>query len=63
MYISGHEAFEFTKDQRAALAQYLVDGGTLVGDACCGREEFATSFRKREVKASVSRPRLRRAAA
>ncbi len=50
LYISGHEAFEFTKDQRAALAQYLVDGGTLVGDACCGREEFATSFR-REVKA------------
>jgi len=49
LYISGHEAFEFTKDQRAALVQYLVDGGTLVGDACCGREEFATSFR-REVK-------------
>jgi hypothetical protein len=49
LYISGHEAFEFTKDQRAALVQYLVDGGTLIGDACCGREEFATSFR-REVK-------------
>ena len=49
LYISGHEAFEFTKDQRAALVQYLVDGGTLVGDACCGREEFAASFR-REVK-------------
>ncbi len=49
LYISGHEAFDFTKDQRAALVQYLVDGGTLVGDACCGRTEFADSFRK-EIK-------------
>ncbi len=49
LYISGHEAFEFTTDQRVALVQYLVDGGTLVGDACCGRTEFADSFRK-EIK-------------
>jgi hypothetical protein len=50
LYISGHEAFEFTPDQRAALTKYLFDGGTLLGDACCGRVEFAESFR-REVEA------------
>lgn len=50
LYISGHEAFEFTQDQRAALGQYVVDGGTLLGDACCGRTEFAESFRD-EVRA------------
>ena len=45
LYISGHEAFSFNDDQREALRQYLVDGGTLIGDACCGREEFSQSFR------------------
>jgi hypothetical protein len=50
LYISGHEAFTFTPAQRAAIRQYVLDGGTLLGDACCGREEFATSFRK-EVRA------------
>ena len=45
LYISGHEAFTFTPDQRVALLQYLLDGGTLLGDACCGRPEFAASFR------------------
>jgi hypothetical protein len=50
LYMSGHEPFQFTKDQRAALRQYVLDGGTFLGDACCGREEFADSFR-REVRA------------
>jgi hypothetical protein len=45
LYISGHEAFTFTADQRDALRQYMVDGGTLIGDACCGRDEFTKSFR------------------
>jgi hypothetical protein len=49
LYMSGHEAFQFTEPQRTALKQYVLDGGTLLGDACCGREEFADSFR-REVR-------------
>jgi len=44
--MSGHGAFEFSKDQREAVRQYVLDGGTLFGDACCGRDEFADSFRK-----------------
>ena len=32
LYITGYEAFEFTPEQRDTLRQYLVDGGTLVGD-------------------------------
>lgn len=50
LYISGHEAFSFNDEQREALKQYLADGGTLIGDACCGRDEFARSFRT-EVRA------------
>lgn len=46
LYISGHEAFEFSPDERQALQKYLFDGGTLLGDACCGRAEFAESFRR-----------------
>lgn len=46
LYVSGHEAFAFTPDQRAAVRQYVLDGGTLLGDACCGRPEFLGSFRK-----------------
>src|SRR5262249_2852031 len=49
LYMSGHEAFEFTDGQRAALRQYVLDGGTFLGDACCGRPEFAGSF-TREVR-------------
>jgi hypothetical protein len=45
LYVSGHEAFTFTKPQREAIRQYVLDGGTLLGDACCGRPEFTTSFR------------------
>jgi len=46
LYISGHEAFEFTPPQRDALRQYLLDGGTLLADACCGRQDFASSFQR-----------------
>jgi len=44
LYISGHDRFGFSPDERAALRQYILDGGTLLGDACCGREEFRVSF-------------------
>jgi hypothetical protein len=50
LYISGHESFTFSDEQREAIKLYLADGGTLIGDACCGRSEFAQSFRA-EVRA------------
>ena len=49
LYISGHEPFEFSQEQRDAVRQYVLDGGTLVGDACCGRPEFTNSFRREVV--------------
>jgi len=45
LYITGHDAFQFNKEQREAIKQYVLDGGTFLGDACCGRDEFADSFR------------------
>lgn len=44
-YITGYEAFKFTPDQRDALRQYILDGGTLLGDATLGSPEFTASFR------------------
>src|SRR5689334_15270529 len=35
LYLSGHEGFEFTPAERAAVAQYLLDGGSIIADACC----------------------------
>lgn len=46
LYMSGHEGFELSDAQRAGLRQYVLDGGTLLGDACCGRAEFAEAFRR-----------------
>ena len=49
LYVTGYEAFSFTDEQRAALRDYVVSGGTLLGDATLGSEPFAESFRA-EVK-------------
>src|SRR5262249_22304812 len=45
LYCSGHEGLTFSRDERLALVEYLHDGGSILADACCGRPEFAGSFR------------------
>jgi len=45
LYMNGHEALEFTDDEKAKLKAYVDRGGTLFGMACCGRKEFGQSFR------------------
>jgi hypothetical protein len=50
LYLTGYQPFQLTEDQREALHQYLLDGGTLVGDATLGSPAFTESFR-REVRA------------
>lgn len=44
LYLTGYEAFSFSDAERAALRQYLLDGGTLVADATLGSPAFARSF-------------------
>ena len=46
VYMTGHDDFSLTAGQRGALRQYLLDGGTLFGEACCGQTPFATAFRR-----------------
>src|SRR5438445_758810 len=42
--------------QRSALVNYLLDGGTVVADACCGRKEFDKAFRAELKKMFPRRP-------
>lgn len=43
--MTGHFAFELAEEEGAALKTYLERGGTLLAEACCGREAFDRSFR------------------
>ncbi|MBN1591481.1 MAG: DUF4159 domain-containing protein [Pirellulales bacterium] len=43
--LAGHNHFSLDEATRRQLAQYVRDGGLIVGDACCGWKDFAESFR------------------
>ncbi len=44
IYLTGHGALDFTSEEKNRLKQYLLKGGTLFADACCGNREFDESF-------------------
>jgi hypothetical protein len=45
LYRTGHHAFEFSGDERRRLREYMLRGGMMIFDACCGRAEFVKSAR------------------
>jgi len=48
LYMTGHDDFRLTDAEVAGLRDYLMAGGLLLADACCGRTSFAAAF-KREI--------------
>jgi hypothetical protein len=46
LYLTGHEQFELSREERANLRRYLDLGGFLFAESCCGRKGFDQSFRK-----------------
>ena len=36
-----------SNEVREKLARYVMDGGMIIGDACCGWKDFADAFRAR----------------
>jgi pimeloyl-ACP methyl ester carboxylesterase len=44
LYMHGHEDFVLTPDEVAALREYLKNGGLLMAEACCGRQDFTNAF-------------------
>lgn len=45
-YMHGRKNFQLTDEELAGLAKYLLNGGFLFADACCGADQFDESFRK-----------------
>ena len=45
LYMSGHHKFSFDEKIVEKLRWYLKDGGTLLGDACCGAQPFTEAFK------------------
>ena len=50
LYVTGHDSFEWSQSQLAALGQYLRNGGFIFADACCGRQKFDLAFRREIAK-------------
>jgi hypothetical protein len=48
IYLTGHQDFEFTSLERNNLRKFLLQGGVLLVESCCGRETFDYAF-KREI--------------
>lgn len=46
IYMTGHEAFQLSSEEKGALKKYLENGGFLFAEACCGRKGFDMSFRE-----------------
>jgi len=45
IFMTGHEAFEISEEEKLALRNYLENGGFLFAESCCGRSGFDKSFR------------------
>jgi hypothetical protein len=45
LYMSGHGKLPFSGAEKAALRDYLTNGGYLISDACCSRPLYDRSFR------------------
>jgi len=59
VYLTGHQDFVLTPEERANLRQYLLRGGVLLAESCCGREAFDRSFR-REIARVLNGQKLER---
>ena len=46
LYMQGHEFPRWNAAQRAKVRRFIEQGGTLLAEACCGREAFRTGFRQ-----------------
>ena len=46
VYLTGHQDFTLTPAERSNLRNYLLRGGVLFAESCCGRESFTNAFRR-----------------
>jgi hypothetical protein len=46
LFLSGHYGPALNENHKAVLREYIQQGGFLFAEACCGRKEFDTEFRR-----------------
>jgi hypothetical protein len=46
LYLAGSEGLVFNEEEIAVMRRYVEDGGLILGNADCGKEEFVRAFRK-----------------
>lgn len=46
LLFAGHNKFSLSDDVRKKLARYVLDGGMIIADACCGWKDFSEAFRR-----------------
>ncbi len=56
LYRTGHNAFRFSEPERQRLRDYVLNGGFVFLDACCGRKAFADSVRSELAAIFPGRP-------
>jgi hypothetical protein len=56
LYFTGHDAFTVPDAALARLRQFCSDGGTILGDACCGAPDFDKAFREMAARIFPKRP-------
>jgi hypothetical protein len=61
LLFAGHNSFRLDDAVRQRLAHYVLDGGLILGDACCGWKDFDEAFRREMAALFPTRP-LRRLA-
>lgn len=59
LLLAGHNTFQLDPPSLQKLARYVLDGGLIIGDACCGWKDFNDSFRQAIAAMFPDRP-LRR---
>lgn len=59
LYRTGHDAFEFSDEVREQIRQYLLRGGTMIFDSCCGRRDFFLSAYREAQQLIPERPPYR----
>ena len=56
LLFAGHSGFTLDDRTRQLLARYVMDGGTIIGDACCGWKDFNEAFRREIAAIFPNRP-------
>ncbi len=56
LLFAGHNDFKLDAAVRQRLARYVMDGGMILGDACCGWKDFNEAFRREMAATFPDRP-------